>query len=579
MPQLADNVSITPGSGVTVASDDIGGIQHQQVKIEHGIDGTAIPVSTTNPLPTQLHSGTIDSIANLAGGTVTLSNPGTIVQIAGGTVTTTASFTNGETSALGTNSSNEASNSSYTNWSTNTWTGAGEQNDYSYVSVDIDVDEDGTLYYDFSVDGTNWSTFPSAGFTIVSGTKESPHTAMKAGRYFRPRFVGSGGRTYFRLYTYYSNTQLRLNSPLNLSMRADNDGMIVKSAHQVQYQTTPSSVADGDFDVPSITRHKQIRTRDQVSLDLQDCNDYTDFTILGNDTANLADSSNHQFGTGAITFDKVDGAANTVYAGVSFALSSLDIQELFEDGGYVGLGVYLPSITNVTRIILRLGTDSSNYNEWRWEVADLTASVWNQLRAATGRPATYAGTGWNTADIDYGAVLIEFGSQSNTLAGIVVDNIHLVSGRVTDVQQNVAITSSVSGSKVDLSKVSNNAVAVNTGNADTGTQRVVLASDQPAVPTTTSITGIAHGIKTVTTAGTDVALASSTTCKRVVIQAQTDNTGWIAVGTSGVDATEATGSGVLLGAGDAFEIDIDNLADIYIDATVNGEGVRYTYFT
>lgn len=92
-------------------------------------------------------------------------------------------------------------------------------------------------------------------------------------------------------------------------------------------------------------------------------------------------------------------------------------------------------------------------------------------------------------------------------------------------------------------------------------------------------TGIGHGVKTVTTAGTDVALASSTACKRIVIQAQTDNTGLIAVGGSGVDATEATGTGIILEAGDVFELEIDNLADVYIDSTVNGEGVRFTYFT
>lgn len=94
-----------------------------------------------------------------------------------------------------------------------------------------------------------------------------------------------------------------------------------------------------------------------------------------------------------------------------------------------------------------------------------------------------------------------------------------------------------------------------------------------------TITGIGHGVTTVTTAGTDVALASSTTCQRVIIQAQTDNTSVIAVGSSGVDATVATGSGTLLYPGDTFELDIDNLADVYIDSLVNGEGVRYTYFT
>lgn len=90
-------------------------------------------------------------------------------------------------------------------------------------------------------------------------------------------------------------------------------------------------------------------------------------------------------------------------------------------------------------------------------------------------------------------------------------------------------------------------------------------------------TAIGHGVKVVTTAGTDVVLAASTAAKWVVIQAQTDNTGNIAVGGSGVDATEATGTGVLLDAGESITLAIDNLADVYIDSSVNGEGVRFTY--
>ena len=93
------------------------------------------------------------------------------------------------------------------------------------------------------------------------------------------------------------------------------------------------------------------------------------------------------------------------------------------------------------------------------------------------------------------------------------------------------------------------------------------------------ITGIGHGVKTVSTAGTHEALAASTTAKLVIIQAQTDNTGLIAVGATGVDATEATGNGIILYAGDSVPIPCDNLADIYIDATVSGEGVRYSYLT
>lgn len=124
-------------------------------------------------------------------------------------------------------------------------------------------------------------------------------------------------------------------------------------------------------------------------------------------------------------------------------------------------------------------------------------------------------------------------------------------------------------------------VAAGSGTVGATVQRVTIATDDAVSTALASkyITGINHGVKTVTSAGTDEALASSTACKKVLIQAQTDNTGVIAVGASGVDATVATGTGYLMYAGDAIEMDIDNLNDVYIDATVSGDGVRYTYWT
>jgi len=116
--------------------------------------------------------------------------------------------------------------------------------------------------------------------------------------------------------------------------------------------------------------------------------------------------------------------------------------------------------------------------------------------------------------------------------------------------------------------------------------RSVLATDVGLPAGTSAIgkvghdtTGLGHGIKTVTAAGTDEALAASTAAKWVVVQAQTDNTSAIAVGASGVDATVATGTGLLLYAGESITLQIDNLADVFVDALVSGEGVRYLYGT
>ena len=89
---------------------------------------------------------------------------------------------------------------------------------------------------------------------------------------------------------------------------------------------------------------------------------------------------------------------------------------------------------------------------------------------------------------------------------------------------------------------------------------------------------ISDNRKIVTTAGTRVALvASSTRANWVIITAETDNTGIIVVGGSGVIAALATRQGTPLGVGDTIALLIDDLVDVYIDTTVDGDGVTFTY--
>lgn len=48
---MSDNIGYTPGTGATVAADNIGGALHQRVKISVGSDGVAADASESNPLP------------------------------------------------------------------------------------------------------------------------------------------------------------------------------------------------------------------------------------------------------------------------------------------------------------------------------------------------------------------------------------------------------------------------------------------------------------------------------------------------------------------------------------------------
>lgn len=97
---MADNVAITEGSGTTIATEDVSGVQHQKVKVEFGADGVATLVSSTDPLPVDLGSnndvtlatlpdtaaGDLAAINSAVSGTVTVDGSG-VTQPVSGTVT------------------------------------------------------------------------------------------------------------------------------------------------------------------------------------------------------------------------------------------------------------------------------------------------------------------------------------------------------------------------------------------------------------------------------------------------------------------------------------------------------------
>ena len=83
------------------------------------------------------------------------------------------------------------------------------------------------------------------------------------------------------------------------------------------------------------------------------------------------------------------------------------------------------------------------------------------------------------------------------------------------------------------------------------------------------------GQTTVTTAGTAVALGSQTINGPLMLKALTDNTGYIYIGNDGSNDV-SDNNGLHLTADDVVVFDfVGNLASIYIDSTVNGEGVAW----
>lgn len=108
-----------------------------------------------------------------------------------------------------------------------TFTGDAELNNFPDVMVQVTTDQDGTLYCEFSPDGTNWDT--SLSFDYDASRINPPHIFTKASRYYRTRFTNEGDATssFMRLNTYFGEYG-DLTSPINGTLAETYDAKVVR---------------------------------------------------------------------------------------------------------------------------------------------------------------------------------------------------------------------------------------------------------------------------------------------------------------------------------------------------------------
>lgn len=118
------------------------------------------------------------------------------------------------------------------------------------------------------------------------------------------------------------------------------------------------------------------------------------------------------------------------------------------------------------------------------------------------------------------------------------------------------------------------AIVPSTGDTFRATDNAGVKTPHHNVDTIAQPTALVHNQKTVTTAGSAVALVASSTpiTSVVIIKALASNgAGFIYVGGSGVSAS----NGLELAAGEQIAFPIDDLQKVYLDASANGLGVSY----
>jgi len=164
---MADNIDVTPGSGKTVATDDVSGVQFQKIKIDVGADGVSAPLSATDTVPTTIYSsGTeVDFTAPVevlgsgvagtpATGVVTVQGVASMTPLMTGGVYNTASpsLSNGQETPR---QVDQRGNVKQSLW------GPGSNNFNSFIGAQDDLSFPGQAMYVFnslpySFDGTTW---------------------------------------------------------------------------------------------------------------------------------------------------------------------------------------------------------------------------------------------------------------------------------------------------------------------------------------------------------------------------------------------------------------------------------------
>jgi len=165
-------------------------------------------------------------------------------------------------------------------------------------------------------------------------------------------------------------------------------------------------------------------------LILETMESVTGWSALSNETASIVSSTNHVTGAAAVSFDKVAASDNVAAGAIVKTVAYDNIFQEWRPQDYINWLFYLSVKTDTADAFIRLGTDASNYNEWRYADASVTAARWNICQARLGACIASVGNGWDPKNVDYLVVGIIFDGVDSLLAGtdgMVVDSIYLSS--------------------------------------------------------------------------------------------------------------------------------------------------------
>ncbi len=167
---------------------------------------------------------------------------------------------------------------------------------------------------------------------------------------------------------------------------------------------------------------------------LGDFDSIAGWTAYNNDTTGVETEIIHCLGTASVEFDKVDGLANTRYSGVCKTLSPAVDCSRFTANDKLYTAFYVSGIGNITHAYIRIGTDVTNYSEWRLLVAlPIVAGVWHVWAPALNEAvlAGQGGNGWDQSAVTYIQVGMYHDAAADLLADIRFDHLFIATAQLT----------------------------------------------------------------------------------------------------------------------------------------------------
>ena len=235
--------------------------------------------------------------------------------------------------------------------------------------------------------------------------------------------------------------------------------------------------ADGDANALTLDSLGQLHVNPEGHHSFDAFDAVGSWLILDDATENFTTTKKHALGSDALIFDKTDGSG-TFAAVIDQTISSVDLGDV-SPHDLIQTIVYIPDLTDVAYVLIRLGTSDSAYNEWRIPDSALTAATFETLIFTLGNVshAGITGNGWDPSAITYIAVGVQFDGEDDALVGIIFDTLSYHTNQHTSAELNAEVSSNVSSAKIDLQKINGSVTDKNSGNKSNGSQRIVVATD------------------------------------------------------------------------------------------------------